>query len=116
MNIAAMVAELFFASKVEAALARLGCPVRVLMGADRDALAADPPDLLVLDLGLPPEARQAAMAVMRAAGRPVIAVGSHVDTASQQWAREAGCAEVLTRGAVDRALATLSAKHLARLP
>lgn len=116
MNVAALVAELFFASKVETVFAQLGCPVRVLMAADVDSLASAPPDLLVLDLGLPPEVRAAAVTAMRAAGRPVIAVGSHVDTESQQWARQAGCAEVLTRGAVERALGPLTAKHLARLP
>jgi AmiR/NasT family two-component response regulator len=113
MNIAALVDELFFAAKVEAAFRRLGCTATILTEAE--GLSAASPDLLVLDLALPEPVRAAAVAAMAAAGRPVIAVGSHVDTASLQWARQAGCAEVLTRGEVDRALATLAAKHLARL-
>ncbi|HVB11362.1 MAG TPA: hypothetical protein VNM16_13485 [Bacillota bacterium] len=114
MKVAALVAELFFASKVEVALGQMGCAVSLLAGPDD--LPAAQPDLLILDLALAGPAREAAAAFMTAAGRPMIAVGSHVDTASLQWARTAGCAEVLTRGEVDRALATLVAKHLARLP
>jgi AmiR/NasT family two-component response regulator len=115
MDVTALVAELFFASKVEVALGRMGCPVRILTADEAGGLAASPPDLLILDLGLKPEVREAAVAAMRTAGRPVIAVGSHVDTESLGWARAAGCAEVLARGEVDRALGTLAAKHLARL-
>jgi AmiR/NasT family two-component response regulator len=68
----------------------------------------------VLDLDVSGPAREAALAAMRAAGRPVIAVGSHTDADKLRWAREAGCAEVLTRGEVARALAALAAGHLAR--
>jgi AmiR/NasT family two-component response regulator len=115
MRVAALSAELLFASRVQAALAAVGCAVEVLTGDEAEQLGALAPDLLVLDLALPAPVREAAVAALRGRGRPVIAVGSHVDAASLAWARQAGCAEVLTRGQVARALAPMVAKHLARL-
>lgn len=114
MRIGVLVDELFLGSKVQAIFARVHAPVDMIEVNAAGGLAADPPDLLVLDLALPLSTRAVAVQAMRAAGRPVIAVGAHVDRASLQWAREAGCAEVLTRGQIQRALAVLAAKHLAR--
>jgi len=112
----AVTAELMAATRVEALLAAVGCPVTVLEPQDAAAaIAAAGPAVVVLDLGVSPEVRAA---VFRAAAdiSSVIAFGPHLDVAGLDGARRAGAAEVLTRGALATGLAPLVAKHLARLP
>lgn len=115
--VVAIAAELISSSRIESALATVGCPVELLP--PEPAVAAEGvllrrPVVVVLDLAVTAAVRDAAFAAARSVGAVVIAFGSHVDTASLNLARGAGAAEVLTRGAVQHALPPLVAKHLAR--
>ena len=109
-------AELMASSRVEAALAPLGCALRFAAPAPAE-VAADCATggfaAAVLDLAVSAEVRDATLAAARAAGVPLIAFGSHVDTGVLDQARAAG-AQVLTRGELARHLPVLLAKHIAR--
>lgn len=112
VRIAALVGDLFFASRIEVVLGALGQPV-TLLAADAAAAArlrATPPELLILDLGVDPAVR-ADVLDWAPAQLPVLAFGSHVDTVAQQAARQAGCATVTTNGRLDRDLPRFVRAH-----
>lgn len=113
----ALTADLFFAERLERALAELGHAARVIdLSMDGTAAAGavqEPPadaDLAIIDL----EAGEPALQQIRAArrnGTPVLAFGPHVDTASRQAAETAG-ARVVTRSQLTRSFAALVAESL----
>lgn len=98
-RIVALVQDLFFAARVEALLAGLGVPIETVEPnpATLADLQGSPPQLLVLDLGVPAALRDAVLA-WAPARLPVIAFGSHVESAITRAAREAGCAAVMPNG------------------
>ncbi len=102
MGYTAIVTEdLFLATKAQDILTRSGVTARRVAPAALGA--ADPPDVVVLDLGLPPEVRTAVLEL--ADGRaPVVAFGPHIDATSLFWARQSGCAAVLTKGQLEARL------------
>jgi hypothetical protein len=114
-RVSALCKDLFFTVKIDGLLRPLGCPVAFLdpSGDVRAQLAAEPPAVLIVDLTCAPEAFEAAVAWARDRAA-VIAFGSHVDSERLNWAREAGCAAVMSKGAVDKALPFEVAKQLAR--
>ncbi len=101
--IAIVTNDLFLAAKVQALLAPHGLDARRVAPGAVASLAA-PPAAVVLDLGLPPQARGEVAAW--ADGRlPVLAFGAHVDRDATAWARQAGFHAVLTKGQLSARLA-----------
>jgi FixJ family two-component response regulator len=103
MEYTAIVTEdVFMATKAQDILHRAGVPSQRTSPGVLDR-ADPPPAVVVLDLGLPEEQCQAV--VRWAKGRmPVVAFGPHVDAQALFWARQAGCATVLTKGQLDARL------------
>ena len=112
--------DLMFRSKVEATLRHMGLASRAL-GAGSDpgaAMAPERPAAVIVDLGLPGARWREVVAAARAADPPipVLAFGSHVDRASQQAARAAGCALVVANSRLARELPALVERLLAPWP
>jgi DNA-binding response OmpR family regulator len=97
-RIVAFVADLMFASRIEATLLPAGYEVAVIeeLPALDDALTTRPAALVILDL----HAGAAPSEVIErctAAGVPVLAFGRHTEPALLRSAREAGAAESVPR-------------------
>ena len=112
--------DLLFRSKVETTLRHMGMAPHAL-GAAADpgaALAQQRPAAVIVDLGLPGARWREVVAAARAADPPipVLAFGSHVDRASQQAARAAGCALVVANSRLARELPALVERLLAPWP
>jgi CheY-like chemotaxis protein len=92
--------DLIFSTKIAGTARLLGLDVRVVSSASAalDRMRSDSPPCILLDLSvssLTPESVREI--VLSAAGKPVVAFGSHVDTARLDTARAAGCTAVLPR-------------------
>lgn len=108
-KILAGVSDIFFASKISATAKLLG--VSVEFAGSREAIlagASSPPALIILDLdqkSLDPVALIGELKGDPAMGPvPVVAFANHTRTDLIEGARQAGCDEVLTRGAFSSAL------------
>ncbi len=102
--IAIVTNDLFLAAKAQALLVPRGFDAR-RVGPEALGALTSPPTALVLDLGLPPEARGDVAAW--ADGRmPVLAFGAHVDREAMAWARQRGFHTVLTKGQLAARLAS----------
>jgi hypothetical protein len=93
-RVAAVVPELFFASKVEATLRAAGHEVTIVPSAD---LAGDA-ELVIVDLDATTE---------RPGGRPAIGFYSHVDVDTRKRAQEAGFDLVVPRSRMAREMPQL---------
>lgn len=118
-GVALLVRDLFFRVKLEAALRALVVPFRVT---GRDALlaeGAEPPALVILDLGDvaldPLGTLRALRARTELADVPVIGYASHVDRDLREAARQAGCTVVVSRSRMSSAPSELLAPFLTRL-
>ncbi len=92
--------DFFFTSKVTGTASALGVPMREVANLEqlREAVAADPPSLVVVDLGLLGLDVADVIEALPADPRPhVVAFGSHVETTRLQEARDAGCDDVMPR-------------------
>jgi DNA-binding NarL/FixJ family response regulator len=101
MTVVAYVPDLMDRSKVAAA----GPPVSFVSTPDALVDAAPGADVVVVDLGRPGVVD--ALPALVATGARVVAFGSHVDRATLDSARAAGCEEVLPRSAFFRDLPQL---------
>ena len=101
MRVAAYVTDLMDRSRVSAAVADVTFVATPVALAEEAAGA----DVVVVDLGRP-GAVDALPAVV-ATGTRVVAFGSHVDRATLDAARAAGCTEVLPRSAFFRDIPSL---------
>ncbi len=111
-RVAAVVPDLFFATRIGATAEACGVTLRMLAPANALAALADaPPDLLVLDLSDP--ATLALAAAVRADPRtrdvPMTGFYPHVDEATRAAAVAAGVDPVLPRSAFTRRLPELLA-------
>lgn len=104
-RVLAAIPDLFFGSKVTGAAAALG--IRVQFASSRKALldgAASEPDLIIVDLdakALDPFGSISEILARRQASHPpLIAFANHVHGAALERARQAGCDQVLTKGAL----------------
>ena len=111
--------DLIFSTKITGTAQALGFQMRVV-GTPSGAIERIPveqPRCIFLDLGLasltPDQIRQI---VSVAAGIPILAYGSHVDTARLDAARDAGCTEVMPRSRLSGELPQLLAKYLSVNP
>ena len=111
-TILALIPDLFFWSKVAGAASRLGLQAR--LATSRDALLAgvgDRPRLVIIDLDAQGVDALGAIREIRErcrAGEPrVVAFASHVRAERLASAEEAGCDQVLTRGALASGLPRL---------
>ena len=101
MTVLAVLEDLLFQSKIQAAAQAAGRPLRIVRRPE-DALAqAEAVSLVLVDLGLEPAAVLAAIAALRRQHPqlPIIGYGSHVETALLAQAQAAGCTHVLPRSA-----------------
>jgi len=101
MRVVAYVPDLMDRSKVSAAVP----DVRFVARPDDLAEAADGAGVAVVDLGRPGVLD--VLPAVVATGARVVAFGSHVDRATLDAARAAGCTEVLPRSAFFRDLPSL---------
>jgi DNA-binding response OmpR family regulator len=91
----AIVDDLFFAVKIQAAAKQAGVAVRFVKTAEAARAGAAEADLIVLDLNL---AGLDVLALLRELpGEKVIGFVSHVQTELRRAAAEAGCGRVLAR-------------------
>ena len=108
--------DLIFSTKITGTARALGLDVRVIgvPGFVVDRIRSDPPRCIFLDLGVATLTGELIREiVIAAAGRPVLAFGSHVDTARLQSARDAGCTEVMPRSRLSSELPALLQQYLA---
>jgi DNA-binding response OmpR family regulator len=103
MPAAALISDLLMQSQLAGAAQRAGVELKTVSSADAlvTALAAQPPRLVILDLGHPgldPAELLARAAPLLAADAVTIAFGPHVHVERLDKARAAGCTLVLTRG------------------
>jgi CheY-like chemotaxis protein len=103
--------DLFFGSRVTAAVRSLGSEVHVVRSAAEllEQAGQDCP-LVLIDLDAPgadPAAIAAELRQREGARPAIVAFGSHVHEARLAAARDAGCDAVLTRGQFDRQMADI---------
>jgi CheY-like chemotaxis protein len=94
--------DMIFTSRVTATARALGLEAKSARSVERlmDLVRSNVPDCLIVDLANPGLEIQTLIKELRASGQKpprVIAFGSHVDTATLQAARAAGCDVVLPR-------------------
>lgn len=102
--------DLIFSTKITGTARALGLEIEVI-GSGESAASRIPaalPRCVLLDLGLASLSTEHMRAIVgAAAGAPVLAFGSHVDTARLQQAADAGCTEVMPRSRLAAALPQL---------
>ncbi len=108
--------DLIFTTKITGTASAIGHRLTVVGRPDRldQALADGPPHAILIDLAAGDLVSPAALASLRArvpAAR-LVAFGSHVDTASLDAARAAGCDEVMPRSKFVADLPALLARVL----
>ena len=109
--ILAIVDDLLFRGKLEAAAGQLGAPLTIAADAVTAARGTEPPQRVLIDLNLRGDAL-AMVRDLRAAFPEVLVVGycSHVQQDLQRQALEAGCTTVLPRSAFVHQLPELLGK------
>ena len=107
MTVLAIVDDLLFRSKIEAAAASAGVTFRA--GRDASALIGELPEAVIVDLELGRADPLDTVRAIRAAqpALPIVGFCSHVDVPLQQSAGEAGCTRVYARSAFVHALPQL---------
>lgn len=108
--------DLIFSTKITGTARALGLEVQVLgsPGSVVERVRSAPPRCIFLDLSVAAlTAELIREIVSAAAGSPVLAFGSHVDTARLQAARDAGCTEVMPRSRLSSELPALLQQYLA---
>ena len=108
-------ADLIFCTKITGTARAMGLEVEVAGSVEGAAsrIPAMRPRCVLLDLGLANLApERIGELVQVAAGAPVLAFGSHVDTARLQQARDAGCTEVMPRSRLAADLPQLLDQYL----
>ena len=107
--ILAIVDDLFFRGKLEAAAAQLGVPLTIAADAHSVPRDGGPWSRVLIDLHLSRGDVLAMIHALRAAhpGVPIVGYGSHVQQELQRHALEAGCTTVLARSAFVQQLAEL---------
>ena len=112
LKVVAAVSDMFFASKISATAKHLGVPVE-FAGSEEVLLtkAAETPARIILDLNQKNLGPVALIGKLKAdpalAEVPVTAFVNHECTDLIEGARQAGCDEVLTRGAFSQSLPEL---------
>ena len=111
MMILAIVDDLLFRGKLEAAAGQLGVPLTVTADVVAAARGTEPPQRVLIDLNLRGDAL-AMIRDLRAAypEAPVVGYCSHVQQDLQRQALEAGCTTVLSRSAFVQQLPALLGK------
>jgi DNA-binding response OmpR family regulator len=112
-----LTSDLACSSKVTAAAQRSGRPLQVAMSeaALCDKAAAQPAELVILDLTMPGLDPRQLLARLRALAAPpalVLAFGPHVHESKLAAASEAGCEIVMTRGQFHAQIDDLLARHV----
>ena len=107
----ALVADVLFRTKVEAAARQARVPLLSVSDAAQAVarLEGALPELVLIDLSLPNAVDDARALRAHAPRARLVAFGSHVDAERLAQAREAGCDAVLARSAFVRALPALIA-------
>jgi AmiR/NasT family two-component response regulator len=92
--------DLIAAAPIEQAARQQGVAWRVVPAHRYDELDLDQLQLVVLDLNAVDQVAEAVAELKATVGAatPIVAFGPHVHAAKLQAARDAGCAQVLTRG------------------
>jgi len=113
-SVLAVASELMMAMRLEALLQSVGCPVQMVNPDIMEiaAVAGEQPAVVVLDLMVPTDVRDAVFRLAANSGAALIAFGPHTDEARLRAAHQWGAAEVLPRSALGHSLTTLVIKHL----
>jgi CheY-like chemotaxis protein len=102
--------DLIFSTKITGTAQLLGLEVRVVSSAAAvlERIRSEAPQCILLDLSLSSLTSELIREiVLAAAGKPVVAFGSHVDAARLQAARDAGCTDVMPRSRLSGELPAL---------
>ena len=108
--------DLIFSTKITGTARALGLDVQVVALPDQAAggIAVERPRCVILDLGTAGLTVERIRAIVESAGdAPVLAYGSHVDTARLEEARTAGCSDVMPRSRMAAELPRLLQRYLA---
>ena len=108
--------DLIFSTKITGTARVLGLEVQVIgsPGAVVERIRSVSPRCTFLDLNVAGLTAELIREIVSAAGgTPVLAFGSHVDTARLQTARDAGCTEVMPRSRFSNELPALLRQYLA---
>ena len=111
--ILAIVDDLLFRSKLEAAAAQLGVVLAIAADATSVPRNSQPLSRVLIDLNLSRGDSLAMIRELRSAHRdiPIVAYCSHVQQGLQQQALEAGCTSVLARSAFVQQLPELLSEN-----
>ena len=107
--------DLIFSTKITGTAGALNLEMQVVGSptAALERVRSDPPRCIFLDLNSSSLTPQSIREIVAAAGGvPVLAFGSHVDTARLQAASDAGCTEVMPRSRLASALPQLLEQYL----
>lgn len=108
--------DLIFSTKITGTARALGLEVQVIgsPGSVVERVRSESPRCVFLDLSFAGLTAELIREIVTAAGgSPVLAFGSHVDTARLQAARDAGCTEVMPRSRLSSELPALLQQYLA---
>lgn len=107
--------DLIFSTKITGTARLLGLDVRVVNSAPAalDRIRTNSPQCILLDLSVSSLTSDLIREIVLAAsGKPVVAFGSHVDTARLESARDAGCTDVMPRSRFSAELPELLKQYL----
>ncbi|HSO73550.1 MAG TPA: response regulator [Blastocatellia bacterium] len=119
-KISVLVDDMFFASKINAAVAQAGRQVERIKNREQlEQLEAAPPSLVIVDLNSdridPFEAIEFLKSANDLRAIPVVGFVSHVQTELIRRAQAAGCDYVLPRSAFSQMLAEIASGNLSSL-
>jgi CheY-like chemotaxis protein len=119
-QVAVLVDDMFFASKINAAVAQAGREVERIKNREQlEQLAAAPPSLVIVDLNSdridPFEAIEFLKSANDLRDIPVVGFVSHVQTELIRRAQAAGCDYVLPRSAFSQMLGEIASGNLSSL-
>lgn len=117
-RIIGLITDLFFSVRAADVLRHLGYEAQIVeRGSDlQAALATAQPDLVLIDLGEPPELWEPAIRMLKSDHPhiPLLAFGSHLDTSRQKLARELGCDRIVANSKLQSSLPELVEATLAK--
>jgi CheY-like chemotaxis protein len=119
-SVAVLVDDMFFSVKINAAVSACNRAVKRIKSREQlEALVADPPSLIIIDLNSdrldPIEAIRSLKTSDELGGIPIVGFVSHVQTELIRIAQSAGCDYVLPRSAFTQLLIEIVAGNLSVL-
>lgn len=114
MHVVAFEPDLFFSVRIESTLRAAGYKVHILETDDIEQALAHTPGVVIVDIGTPALDWERLIRTLRqrAPVVPILAFGSHMDTAARERALAAGASLVVARSRFVQAMPDLVARLL----